>query len=66
MAMQNQARAQMMRHTKLIRNRQQSMLGRAAADIGVDVDVAHYTAQIQGKPSAASRLSYDRSNAAMS
>ncbi len=66
MNMQNQARAQMMRHSKLIRNRQQSMLGRAAHDLGLDVDASQYSSHIQGKPSSASRLSYDRSNAAMS
>jgi len=65
MNMQNQARAQMMRHTKLIRNRQQSMLERSAADIGLDVETIHCTS-IQGKPSSAARLSYDRSTASMS
>lgn len=62
----NQARALMMRHTKLIRNRQESMLGRAAAEIGLDVDPTQYHNSIQGKPSSASRASYDRSNASMS
>ena len=62
----NQARALMMRHTKLIRNRQESMLNRAAAEIGLDVDTTQYANSIQGKPSSASRASYDRSNAAMS
>ncbi|NJK99518.1 MAG: hypothetical protein HC838_11625 [Spirulinaceae cyanobacterium RM2_2_10] len=66
MNLQNQARAQMMRHSQLIRNRQQSMLGRAAADLGVEIDVAQYSSYIQGKPSSASRQSYDRSGAAMS
>jgi hypothetical protein len=62
----NQARALMMRHTQLIRNRQESMLGRAAAEIGLDIDTGEYSNRIQGKPSSASRASYDRSNATMS
>ncbi|MCW6037409.1 hypothetical protein K4A83_14170 [Spirulina subsalsa FACHB-351] len=63
---QKQARALMMRHNRIVRNRQESMLGRAASEIGVDVDTAHYSSRIQGKTSSASRTSYDRSNAAMS
>ncbi|WP_204105920.1 MULTISPECIES: hypothetical protein [Spirulina sp. CCY15215] len=62
----NQARALMMRHTQLIRNRQESMLGRTAAEIGLDIDTGEYSNRIQGKPSSASRVSYDRSNATMS
>ncbi len=63
---QNQARAMMMRHTQNIRNRQQSMLDRTAAELGLDLDSNQYTNTIQGKPSSASRLSYDRSNSSMS
>ena len=35
---QNQARNLMMRHSLNVRNRQQSMLGRTAAEIGLDLD----------------------------
>ncbi|MEM9539244.1 MAG: hypothetical protein AAGA60_06985 [Cyanobacteria bacterium P01_E01_bin.42] len=66
MNMKNQARTLMMRHTKLIRNRQESMLGRTAAEIGLDVDPTQHHNSIQGKSSSASRISYDRSNASMS
>lgn len=64
MSTQTQARALMMRHTKMVRNRQQSMLGRVADEIGLDVDTTQYRAHIQGKTNV--RADYDRSNAAMS
>ncbi|MEA5419533.1 hypothetical protein VB712_09880 [Spirulina sp. CCNP1310] len=63
---QNQARNLMMRHTQNIRNRQQSMLGRTASEMGMDIDTAQYANEIQGKASSASRLNYDRSNSTMS
>lgn len=66
MSTQDQARALMMRHHKLIKNRQQSMLGRAATEIGMDIDSAKYWNHIQGKPHPSFRASYDRSNSAMS
>ena len=37
MSTQQQARALMMRHHQFVKNRQQSMLSRAAAEIGVEV-----------------------------
>lgn len=36
MSTQEQARALMMRHHHLMKNRQQSMLNRAAAEVGLD------------------------------
>jgi len=54
----------MMRHTKMVRNRQQSMLGRMAEEIGLDADTSQYRAHIQGKTNV--RADYDRSSAAMS
>ena len=62
----NQARALMMRHTKMIRNRQQSMLGRTGAEIGIDFDTHDYASHIQGKPNSDFRESYDRSSSTMS
>ncbi|WLT37741.1 hypothetical protein NON20_18725 [Synechocystis sp. B12] len=38
MSTQQQARALMMRHHQFIKNRQQSMLSRAAAEIGVEAE----------------------------
>jgi hypothetical protein len=65
MSTEKQARALMMRHHQMVKNRQQSMLGRAAAEIGVEVDNNYWTT-IQGKPCSDFRSSYDRSNASLS
>ena len=66
MSTQEQARALMMRHHKLIKNRQQSMLGRAAAEIGLDVEGTDYWSNIQGKHIPSFRQTYDRSNVSLS
>lgn len=65
MSAQEQARALMMRHHHLIKNRQQSMLGRAAAEVGLSVDDDYWT-NTQGKPNSDFRTSYDRSHASLS
>lgn len=66
MSAEQQARALMMRHHKIIKNRQQSMLGRVASEIGMDVDSAQYWGHIQGKPNPSFRDSYDRSGVSYS
>jgi hypothetical protein len=59
---QNQARALMMRHHQVIKNRQQSMLNRVSDEVGTEPgDVS----TIQGKPTD-SASSYDRSGSSMS
>ena len=63
---QAQARALMMRHHKMIKNRQQSMLGRAASEIGMDINGSEYWGNIQGKPYSSFRLTYDRSKSSLS
>lgn len=63
---ENQARALMMRHHHAIKNRQQSMLGRAAAEIGMEIDGSEYWGNIQGKPHSSFRATYDRSHASLS
>jgi hypothetical protein len=63
---QEQARNLMMRHHQFIKNRQQSMLGRAASEIGLDVDGTEYWGTIQGKPYSTARMTYDRSHASFS
>jgi hypothetical protein len=63
---QEQARSLMMRHHQFVKNRQQSMLGRANAEIGLDVDSATHWEGVQGKPSSSARVSYDRSRASLS
>jgi hypothetical protein len=65
MSTEKQARSLMMRHHQMVKNRQQSMLGRAAAEIGVEVD-SNYWTTIQGKPCGGFNTSYDRSNASLS
>lgn len=65
MSAQQQARALMVRHHHAVKNRQQSMLGRTAAEIGVEVDQQYWNS-IQGKPHPSFRKSYDRSNASLS
>lgn len=65
MSAQQKARALMNRHHHNIKHRQQSLLTRTAAEIGVDVD-SNYWTSIQGKPSSNSRKTYDRSDVALS
>lgn len=65
MSAEQKARALMNRHHHNIKHRQQSLLSRTAAEIGVDVD-ANYWSTIQGKPNSGFSQTYDRSNAALS
>jgi hypothetical protein len=52
----------MMRHHHAIKNRQQSMLGRSAAEIGIDNDL-NYRTTIQGQTQSGFSKLYDRSDA---
>lgn len=61
-----QARALMMRHHQMIKNRQQSLLERAAEEIGVDITACNYNGTIQGKAPSSFRATYDRSHASLS
>jgi hypothetical protein len=63
---QKQARALMMRHHKMVKNRQQSMLGRTASEIGMDINPSEYWHPTHGKPNSSFRVSYARSNASLS
>ena len=65
MSAQSQARSLMNRHHHLIKNRQQSLLRRTAAEIGVEVEGDHW-ANIQGKPNSTFSETYDRSKASLS
>ena len=65
MSVNDQARALMMRHHQLVKNRQQSMLTRSNVEIGMPGDAEHWS-HIQGKPSADASRSYDRSGSAFS
>lgn len=66
MSTQEQARALMMRHHHFIKNRQQSMLSRTAAEVGMEMDTVEYWNHIQGKAHPSFRDSYDRSHASLS
>jgi hypothetical protein len=66
MSTQDQARALMLRHHHMIKNRQQSMLGRVAAEVGLPPEAAQYWNHIQGKPHPSFIATYDRSHAALS
>ncbi|MBF2079599.1 MAG: hypothetical protein IGR76_14045 [Synechococcales cyanobacterium T60_A2020_003] len=66
MSAQDQARALMIRHHHFIKNRQQSMLSRAATEVGLPAEAAEHWTHIQGKPSAGAASSYDRSHASLS
>lgn len=67
MSIQEKSRAIMARQYQQIKNRQQSMLMRAAQEIGVPAEeAAHYWNPIQGKIDPTTRAIYGRSNAAMS
>lgn len=65
MSAQQKARALMNRHHHNVKHRQQSLLTRTAAEIGVDVD-SNYWTSIQGKPNSGFSKTYDRSDAALS
>jgi hypothetical protein len=64
MSTEDQARNLMMRHHHIVKNRQQSLLNRVAAEVGMDE--VEYRGQIQGKPMSNAEGNYDRSNASMS
>jgi len=65
MSTHDQARALLSRHHHMIKSRQQAMLNRVAAEIGID-DTHEYWNSIQGKPHPTFSKNYDRSNSAMS
>jgi hypothetical protein len=60
------ARALMHGHYSHIKNRQQSLLDRTAAEAGIPMDAASHWSHIQGKPSHDISASCDRSSASMS
>ena len=64
MSTQDRSRSLMMRHSHMVKNRQQSMLTRAAAEVGIDA--GDYCTKIQGKMRSDFRTSYDRSGSSMS
>ncbi len=63
---QDKARSLMTDHHRIIKRRQQDMLSRLAAEIGVHGDAASRWNLIQGKIHPTFRINYDRSKSAMS
>ena len=66
MTTQEKARALMQGHYQTIKNRQQSMLGRAGEAIGLPGETSRYWNPVQGKINPSAWTSCDRSNATMS
>ena len=62
MSVQDQARALMVRHRHMIRNREQAMLSRKASEMGMPAETAH----IVSNNSSANSETYDRSNVGLS
>jgi Domain of unknown function (DUF4278) len=65
-SIQDKARSLMLNHGRNIKKRQQSMLTRTAATVGLDEKASTYWNRIQGKIHPTFRLSYDRVGATMS
>ncbi len=66
MTTQEKARALMQGHYQTIKNRQQSMLGRAGEEIGLPGETSRYWNPVQGKINPNAWTNYDRSNDTMS
>ncbi|MBD2302006.1 hypothetical protein H6G80_11325 [Nostoc sp. FACHB-87] len=66
MSIQEKSRALMVRQHQQVKNRQQSMLMRAAQELGLPEEVSHYWNPIQGKVDQTARAIYGSSNASMS
>lgn len=60
------SRSLMMNHQRIIKNRQQSLLQRSAAEVGLDTNVTGYWNRIQGKIHPTFRMNYDRVPVTMS
>ncbi len=54
------ARALMLRHDKMVRNRQQSLLSRAAREIGLDVNKTEYYENLKAAPLSGFAAEYGR------
>lgn len=67
MSVQEQARRLMMNHHKNVKRRQQAMLARSDAKVGLPAsEAAHFWNHIRGGSHPSFEASYDRSQAAMS
>jgi hypothetical protein len=66
MSIQEKSRALMVRQYQQVKNRQQSMLMRAAQELGLPQELSHYWHPIQGKIDPTTRMIYGSSSASMS
>ncbi|QSJ18167.1 hypothetical protein JYQ62_04865 [Nostoc sp. UHCC 0702] len=66
MSIEEKSRALMVRQYHQVKNRQQSMMMRAAQELGLPEEASHYWNPIQGKIDATTRMIYGSSHAAMS
>ncbi len=66
MSIADKSRALMVREHQQVKNRQQSMLMRAAQELGLPEEASHYWNPIQGKVDANTRMIYGPSHASMS
>lgn len=66
MSIQDRSRMLAMRQYQQVKNRQQSMLMRAAQELGLPEELSEYWSPIQGKIDPTVRLIYESSHAAMS
>lgn len=65
-SVENLARSLMMAHHTFIKRREQSLLARAAAEVGLGVGAGQYWSPVQGKINSGFRQTYDRSHVALS
>lgn len=66
-SVQDKARALMMKHDRHIKRRQQAMLTRLDAEVGMDTsEASRYWNRVQGKVHPSFRATYDRSSVAFS
>lgn len=66
MSIADKSRALMVREHQQVKNRQQSILMRAAQELGLPEEASHYWNPIQGKVDANTRMIYGPSHASMS
>ncbi|WP_016950517.1 hypothetical protein [Anabaena sp. PCC 7108] len=66
MSIQEKSRALMVRQHQQVKNRQQSMLMRAAQELGLPEEISHYWNPIQGKIDSTTQSLYSSSHASMS
>ena len=66
MSIADKSRALMVREHQQVKNRQQSILMRAAQELGLLEEASHYWNPIQGKVDANTRMIYGSSHASMS